>query len=82
MGKQSHVEQFLDAAFGYLDLNWRDYAVQDSKFMRPAEVDLLVGDPTKAKTKLGWGLDVDFKGLVGMMVEADLALVNSGQAAF
>ncbi|NBS28567.1 MAG: GDP-mannose 4,6-dehydratase, partial [Actinobacteria bacterium] len=53
--------------------NWRDYVRQDPKFFRPAEVDLLIGDPTKAKTKLGWKPEVSFEQLVDMMVAHDLA---------
>lgn len=71
-GKTHSVERLLDVAFSHVGLNWRDYAVQDPRFMRPAEVDLLVGDPTKAQTQLGWQPDVNFEELIGMMVEADL----------
>lgn len=66
------VEELVDVAFGYVGLNWRDYVVQDQKFMRPAEVDLLIGDPKLAQEKLGWKPEVSFKQLVEMMVEADL----------
>ena len=66
------VEELVDVAFSYVDLNWRDHVVQDPKFMRPAEVDLLIGDPKKAQDKLGWKPEVSFKQLVEMMVEADL----------
>ena len=71
-GKTHSVERLLEVAFGHVGLNWRDYAVQDEAFMRPAEVDLLVGDPTKAKRLLGWQPQVSFEELIGMMVEADL----------
>lgn len=71
-GKTHSVERLLDVAFSTLDLNWKDYAVQDPKFMRPAEVDLLIGDPSKAHAKLGWEPQVTFEGLIQMMVEADL----------
>ena len=71
-GKTHSVERLLEVAFGHVGLNWRDYAVQDPKFMRPAEVDLLVGDPSKARDALGWQPDVTFEELIGMMVEADL----------
>ena len=71
-GKTHSVERLLEVAFGHVGLNWRDYAVQDQKFMRPAEVDLLVGDPSKARDALGWQPDVTFEELIGMMVEADL----------
>src|SRR5664280_1073588 len=59
------------------DLDWEKYVVIDDRFLRPAEVDLLVGDASKAETTLGWHRDVEFSGLVQMMVEADLALVKS-----
>lgn len=66
------VEELVDVAFNYVGLNWRDHVVQDPKFMRPAEVDLLIGDPKKAQEELGWKPEVSFKQLVEMMVEADL----------
>jgi GDPmannose 4,6-dehydratase len=66
------VEELVDVAFAHVGLNWRDHVVQDPKFMRPAEVDLLIGDPKKAQEKLGWKPEVSFKQLVEMMVEADL----------
>ena len=71
-GKTHSVERLLEVAFGHVGLNWRDYAMQDQAFMRPAEVDLLVGDPSKAKRLLGWQPQVSFEELIGMMVEADL----------
>lgn len=71
-GKTHSVQRLLEVAFGHVGLNWRDYAVQDPLFMRPAEVDLLVGDPAKAREKLGWQPQVSFEELIGMMVEADL----------
>jgi GDPmannose 4,6-dehydratase len=80
-GETHSVEEFLDEAFGCLDLDWHDYVVQDPRFMRPAEVDLLVGDPSKAGRVLGWEPSVSFPELVKMMVDADLALVKSGERA-
>ncbi|MCY3976728.1 MAG: GDP-mannose 4,6-dehydratase [Chloroflexi bacterium] len=71
-GKTHSVERLLEIAFGHVGLNWRDYAVQDRRFMRPAEVDLLVGDPSKAKRTMGWAPQISFEELIGMMVEADL----------
>ncbi len=71
-GKTHSVERLLEVAFAHVGLNWRDYAVQDQRFMRPAEVDLLVGDPSKAQRALGWAPAVSFEELIGMMVEADL----------
>jgi len=72
-GETWSVKDFLVEAFGYAGLDWEKYVVVDPKFFRPAEVDLLLGDPTKAKTKLGWKPAVDFKALVRMMVDADIA---------
>ena len=72
------VEEFLNEAFGYVNLDWREYVVQDPQFMRPAEVDLLVGDPSKAGRILGWEPTVSFRELVQMMVDADLKLLRDG----
>lgn len=80
-GETHSVEEFLDEAFGYVDLDWKEYVVQDPRFMRPAEVDLLVGDPAKAGKVLGWEPQVSFRELVRMMVDADIALVKSGETA-
>lgn len=71
-GQTHSVERLLEVAFACVDLDWKNYTVQDPEFMRPAEVDLLVGDPTKAHAKLGWEPTVTFEGLIQMMVEADL----------
>jgi GDPmannose 4,6-dehydratase len=71
-GETHSVEEFVAEAFGYLDLDWRQYVVQDPRYYRPAEVDLLVGDPSKAGQKLGWEPTVDFRQLVRLMVDADL----------
>ncbi len=72
-GETWSVKDFLLEAFSYAGLDWEKYVVIDPRFFRPAEVDLLLGDPTKAKTKLGWSPAVDFKTLVRMMVDADMA---------
>jgi GDPmannose 4,6-dehydratase len=80
-GETYSVEEFLVAAFGAVDLDWHDYVVQDPRFMRPAEVDLLVGDPGKAKRLLGWEPSVSFAELVKMMVDSDMAMIKSGQQA-
>lgn len=69
------VREFCELAFARAGLNWQDYVVQDDRFMRPAEVDLLVGDASKARVKLNWVPAVSFQGLVDMMVDADLDLV-------
>ena len=71
-GKTHSVRRLLEIAFGHVGLDWREYTVQDERFMRPAEVDLLVGDASKAREKLGWQPKVSFEDLIGMMVEADL----------
>lgn len=71
-GETHSVREFCELAFGYVGLNYQDYVVQDPRFYRPAEVDLLISDPTKAKTELGWETRVSFKQLVEMMVEGDL----------
>lgn len=73
------IEQFVEAAFSYVDLDWKEYVVQDPRFMRPAEVDLLVGDPSKAKNVLGWEPEVSIQQLVEMMVDSDIALIKSGK---
>jgi GDPmannose 4,6-dehydratase len=72
-GETHSVREFLELAFSRVDLDYKEYVVVDPKFLRPAEVDLLLGDPTKAKSKLGWTTDVSFPELVNMMVDADLA---------
>ena len=74
-GETHSIEEFLELAFAEVGIaDWRPYVKQDPRFFRPAEVDLLIGDPTKAKTKLGWKPEVDFPGLVKMMVQHDLAV--------
>lgn len=71
-GKTHSVQEFVEAAFGYVDLDWKKYVKKDPRFMRPAEVDMLVGDAGKAKKILGWEPEYDFDGLVEMMVKEDL----------
>jgi GDPmannose 4,6-dehydratase len=71
-GEKHSVRELVEAAFGCAGLDWQKYVVQDPALIRPAEVDLLVGDATKAKRALGWAPAVDFAALVRMMVEADL----------
>ncbi|MCJ7667878.1 MAG: GDP-mannose 4,6-dehydratase [Anaerolineae bacterium] len=75
-GEAHSVRDFLEEAFGYLALDYRDYVVVDPLFIRPAEVDYLVGDATKAREVLGWEPTVSFPQLVRMMVDADLALLS------
>ncbi|RCK73004.1 MAG: GDP-mannose 4,6-dehydratase [Anaerolineae bacterium] len=74
-GVTHSVRDFCELAFSHLGLDYRKYVVQDARFFRPAEVDLLVSDPTKAHQKLGWRPTVSFEELVQMMVEADLKRV-------
>jgi GDPmannose 4,6-dehydratase len=71
-GKTHSVRELCEAAFNVVGLNYEDYVVVDPKFIRPAEVDLLVGDPSKASQLLGWKCEVDFLGLIEMMVAADM----------
>lgn len=78
-GETHSVERLLEVAFSCVDLNWKDYTVQDEKFMRPAEVDLLVGDASKAEKVLGWKPEVDFEQLIQMMVESDLEAIKKGE---
>ncbi|MEM7556808.1 MAG: GDP-mannose 4,6-dehydratase [Cyanobacteria bacterium P01_A01_bin.84] len=66
------VKEFLELAFKYVNLNWEDYIEFDQRYLRPAEVDLLIGDSTKARNHLGWTPSVTFEELVSLMVEADL----------
>ena len=71
-GQTQSVREFLEVAFAYVGLNWQDYVEIDPRYFRPAEVELLLGDATKAKEKLGWTPRVDFRQLVKIMVDADL----------
>jgi GDPmannose 4,6-dehydratase len=75
-GRTHTVERLCELAFAAVDLNYKDYIVQDPKFMRPAEVDLLVGDPSKAKAKLGWEPTTSFEQLVTLMVETELKTID------
>jgi GDPmannose 4,6-dehydratase len=72
MGETHSVREFCEEAFGYVGLDYKDFVVQDPRFYRPAEVDLLVSNPSKARQTLGWEPRVSFKELVRMMVDADL----------
>ena len=71
-GETYSVRDFLEAAFSHAGLHWQDHVVVDPKYFRPAEVELLLGDPTKAQQKLGWKRRVTFPDLVRMMVDADM----------
>jgi len=70
-GETHTVEEFLTEAFTYVGLDWRDYVTIDPRYFRPAEVDLLIGDYSKAKAELGWEPTVRFTELVRMMVDGD-----------
>jgi GDPmannose 4,6-dehydratase len=70
------IREMCEAAFGYKGLDWQDHVVQDPRFMRPAEVDILIGDAGKAKRKLGWEPSVSFEELVHMMVDSDIKLLK------
>jgi GDPmannose 4,6-dehydratase len=75
-GETHSVEEFLDEAFSHVDLDWRKYVELDPKYLRPAEVDLLIGDASKAKAVLGWQPMTTFRELVRLMVDADMAAVK------
>ncbi len=75
-GETYSVRRFCEIAFGHVGLDYTNHVAIDERFYRPAEVDLLVGDPSKAKQQLGWSRDVSFEQLVTMMVDADLALIK------
>jgi GDPmannose 4,6-dehydratase len=72
-GRTHTVREMVEIAFGHVGLKWQDHVVVDPKLVRPAEVDILMGDATKARTKLGWSPEVSFEQLIAMMVDADLA---------
>ena len=76
MGETHSVREFCQIAFGHVGLDYNDHVVQDEKFYRPAEVDLLISDPSKARSILGWEPSVSFRELVIMMVDADLERLN------
>jgi GDPmannose 4,6-dehydratase len=71
-GETHSVREFLELAFSYVNLNWQDYVEFDERYLRPSEVELLIGDSTKAQQKLGWAPSITFEELVSLMVEADL----------
>jgi GDPmannose 4,6-dehydratase len=72
-GQTQTVQRLVELAFDVVGLNWQNYVVQDPRLIRPADVDLLVGDPSKAKEKLGWEATTTFEELVQIMVEAEMA---------
>lgn len=75
-GETHSVQKLVETAFSYLDLEYKDFVVTDPRFIRPAEVDLLIGDGSKAKRILGWEPEVSFEDLVKMMVDADMKLLK------
>jgi GDPmannose 4,6-dehydratase len=75
-GKTHSVRELCELAFSHVGLDWAEHVVIDDRFMRPAEVDLLIGDSSKARSELGWNETVDFQQLVAMMVDADLELLG------
>ncbi len=75
-GETHSIRELLEVAFRAVDLNYEDYVVIDPRFVRPAEVDLLLGSPEKAKRQMGWEPTVTFEGLINMMVEADMKRVT------
>jgi GDPmannose 4,6-dehydratase len=77
MGETHSVREFCEIAFGHIDLDYKEFVVQDERFYRPAEVDLLISDPTKARSVLGWEPAVGFNELVTMMVDADMERLTS-----
>jgi GDPmannose 4,6-dehydratase len=78
-GESHSVEELVETAFGHVGLDWRKYVKTDPRFLRPAEVDHLIGDASKAHKVLGWKPAVSFQGLVRMMVDADLARLSQTQ---
>lgn len=79
-GETHSIKEFLDEAFGYLDLDWKRHVEIDPRYYRPAEVDLLLGDATKARERLGWKPTVTFKQLVRLMTDHDLELARREQS--
>jgi GDPmannose 4,6-dehydratase len=76
-GETHSVQEFCEVAFGRVGLDWEKHVVVDERFVRPAEVDLLLGDPARAREMLGWAPKVSFRGLVEMMVDADLERIGA-----
>ena len=79
-GKSHSVRELVDVAFARAGLDWQKFVTLDPKFLRPAEVDHLIGDASKARNALGWQPEVDFHGLVTMMVDADVERVSRQSA--
>ena len=79
-GESHSVRDLVEVAFDHVGLKWNTYVRQDPSMLRPAEVDHLVGDSSKARQKLGWKPDVDFQTLVRMMVDADIRRLSDTRA--
>ena len=77
-GEAHSVQELVEVAFAHAGLDWQKHVGVDERYLRPAEVDHLIGDPARAKMELGWEPSVDFKGLVHMMVDADLGRIAAG----
>src|SRR6186713_2254536 len=77
-GESHSVQELVEVAFAHVGLDWQKHVGVDARYLRPAEVDHLIGDPARAKKELGWEPSVDFKGLVHMMVDADVARLEAG----
>ena len=75
-GETHTVREFVEEAFSHVDLDWKEFVKHDPRYERPAEVDLLIGDPSKAKKILGWEPKVRFRELVRIMVDADMELLS------
>jgi GDPmannose 4,6-dehydratase len=75
-GESHSVREFLEEAFGYVDLDWNDYVEMDPRYLRPSEVDFLLADPARARRELGWESQIKFKELVRIMVDADLEAIG------
>jgi GDPmannose 4,6-dehydratase len=78
-GVSHSVRELVEIAFGHVDLRWQDFVKTDPALLRPAEVDHLIGDSSKARRILKWAPSVDFQGLVRMMVDADLARLSAAK---
>jgi len=79
-GQTHSVRELVEIAFGHVGLDYRDFVVSDPKYYRPAEVDLLLADPSKARRELGWSPKIGFAELIAMMVDADLERLGSGDS--
>jgi GDPmannose 4,6-dehydratase len=80
-GETHSIRELCELAFTHVDLKWEDYVRIDERFLRPAEVDLLIGDAAKAKEQLGWKSEVSFEGLIREMVDSDIELFSGNPRA-